>query len=505
MAGAAAGITARDLAGIASLHTTLLAGATGGDRPVLWAHTCELAEPWEWMGSGALLLTTGLNIPSEQDRQVEFLTRLARAGLSGMAVGAGMNAPPLTAAALRTADALGFPVLETAYQVPFVLLAQTVADANQRDGFARLAQIMRVYESYRATALSGDSGAGLLERLGGQVGARLYLVDGRTGRSRPGTGEPVPEDLREVLRELVRGRPQPLPAQTSTVWGGATVLVQPVGTGGRTLLVSVVDAAGPDLVVLQHVAAVASLEADRHEAAEERLFQSGSRLLSQLIRGEVDSELAALRRLRELRLGDAPWRIVTVRPTTGTDQAELRYALEASGSRFLLVSADDGDGLTLLIAGSEGDLASLAEELGPATAVGASGPVHTLQRVPDAVRQARWAREASRTGGPQVAVYGTDMPLFLPRTLGEAEAAVDGVLGTLVRYDTEHGTELVRSLEVFLDANRSWQEAAARLCIHRQTLAYRMRRVEELTGRELDRLEHVTEFFLALRTRRLLD
>ncbi|TDU02160.1 purine catabolism regulator [Streptomyces sp. 846.5] len=504
MADAAAGITARDLAGIPSLHSTLLAGAAGGDRPVLWAHTCELAEPWEWMGSGALLLTTGLNIPSEQDRQVEFLTRLARAGLSGMAVGAGMNAPPLTAAALRTADALGFPVLETAYQVPFVLLAQTVADANQRDGFARLAQIMRVYESYRATALSGDSGAGLLERLGRQVGARLYLVDGRTLRPAPGTGEPsVPEELREIVRTLVQGRTGPLPAQTGAAWGDATVLVQPVGTGGRTLLVGVVETGSPDLVVLQHVAAVASLEADRHEAAEERLFQSGSRLLSQLIRGEVDSELATLRSLRELRLGDAPWRIVTTEPAAGAGQAELRRALAARGSGFLLVAADDG--LTVLIDGSETALKLLAEELGQAGRIGASGAVHSLQRIPDAVRQARWAREASRTGGPPVAVYGTDMPLFLPRTLGEAEAAVDGVLGTLVRYDTEHGTELVRSLEVFLDANRSWQEAAARLCIHRQTLAYRMRRVEELTGRDLDRLEHVTEFFLALRTRRLLD
>jgi purine catabolism regulator len=504
MAGEAAGMTARDLAEIPSLHTALLAGESGADRPVLWAHTCELAEPWEWMGSGALLLTTGLNIPSEQDRQVEFLTRLARAGLSGMAVGAGMNAPPLTPAALGTADALDFPILETAYQVPFVLLAQTVADANQRDGFARLVQIMRVYENYRAMALNSGGGAGLLERLGRQVGAQLHLLDSRTLRAAPGAGEPIaPEELREIVRALVQGRPGPLPAQTGTTWGDATVLVQPVGTGGRTLLVGVVETGSADLVVLQHVAAVASLEADRHEAAEERLFHTGSGLLFELIRGEVDSELAALRMLRELRLGDAPWRIVTAGPTAGTDQAELRRALAMRGLGFLLVAADDG--LTVLIDGSEAGLKILAEELGPAEGIGASGPVHSLQRIPDAVRQARWAREASRTGGPPVAVYGTDMPLFLPRTLGEAEAAVDGVLGTLVRYDAGHGTELVHSLEVFLDANRSWQEAAARLCIHRQTLAYRMRRVEELTGRDLDRLEYVTEFFLALRTRRLLD
>jgi purine catabolism regulator len=37
--------------------------------------------------------------------------------------------------------------------------------------------------------------------------------------------------------------------------------------------------------------------------------------------------------------------------------------------------------------------------------------------------------------------------------------------------------------------------------VHKQTLVYRMRRVEELTGRRLDRTEDVAELWLALRAR----
>jgi purine catabolism regulator len=57
---------------------------------------------------------------------------------------------------------------------------------------------------------------------------------------------------------------------------------------------------------------------------------------------------------------------------------------------------------------------------------------------------------------------------------------------------------------VYFDANRSWQEGANRLGIHKQTLVYRIRRIEELTGRKLGDIKDQTEMYLALRTWQLL-
>jgi purine catabolism regulator len=57
---------------------------------------------------------------------------------------------------------------------------------------------------------------------------------------------------------------------------------------------------------------------------------------------------------------------------------------------------------------------------------------------------------------------------------------------------------LVASLRVFLECNRSWQRASARLGIHKQTLVYRIRRVEELTGRTLAETGDVAELWFAL-------
>ena len=99
-----------------------------------------------------------------------------------------------------------------------------------------------------------------------------------------------------------------------------------------------------------------------------------------------------------------------------------------------------------------------------------------------------------------MATYGEESSLvpFLPATLTEARRVADVVLGTLARYDEAKGTELLPSLRAFLVHNRSWTRTAEALHVHKQTLVYRMRRVEAVTGRRLDRTQDVVELWLGL-------
>lgn len=68
-------------------------------------------------------------------------------------------------------------------------------------------------------------------------------------------------------------------------------------------------------------------------------------------------------------------------------------------------------------------------------------------------------------------------------------------------YDLEHDTELLESLRVYLTHNRSIGESAAALYIHRNTMNYRMAKINELTNIELndpDVLCHLLFSFYAL-------
>ena len=72
-------------------------------------------------------------------------------------------------------------------------------------------------------------------------------------------------------------------------------------------------------------------------------------------------------------------------------------------------------------------------------------------------------------------------------------------------FDFSALPELMRSLEAFIEENGQWERAAKRLFCHRHTLRYRIRRVEELTGRDLASARDRIEFWLALRGRELIS
>ena len=75
----------------------------------------------------------------------------------------------------------------------------------------------------------------------------------------------------------------------------------------------------------------------------------------------------------------------------------------------------------------------------------------------------------------------------------------DALLGPIENGEGHYGGELMRSLEAFIECNGQWEAAARRLYCHRHTLRYRIRRIEELTGRDLSSARDRIEFWLALR------
>ena len=125
--------------------------------------------------------------------------------------------------------------------------------------------------------------------------------------------------------------------------------------------------------------------------------------------------------------------------------------------------------------------------------------------------EARCALEAARlrngdAGEAGVASY-RDLGAFqLLLSLQDDDALMSycrGVLGPVEQGEGEYGDELLRSLDVFIENNGHWEKAASALYCHRHTLRYRIRRVEQLTGRDFSSARDRIEFWLALRGREL--
>lgn len=494
-------ITVAELVATPYLGTRLHAGAGGARRRIRWAHSCEVPTPWAWLDEGDLLMTNGFSIPADAAGQVEFLRNLAEPGLSGLAIGDGQQAPRLTPEMIDAAEEYGFPILFTAYEVPFVALSRVVADANRHEEQSRLARTVRLYDRLREWTVDETDAASLLARLADEVRCRLHVLDADRGTAVLPGQKPPPGDVAEAVMREVAGRGSALPALTRVDAGAATVLVVPVPSRRPAILVATPrTGARPDLALLQHVATIAALQVERVTAEREHSRRLGSELLAHLIDGMLEAGQAA-QRLDAHGLGGQALVMVACGVESDVPDRALHHGLTERAVDHLLLPRESC--LLVLVQDRPAAIAALAEQLDATVLLGVSDPFQVASRVPDAAREAQWALEAAPASGERVVRYGENGPLFLPRTLGQADAAVSRVLGRLLDYDEAHGTQLVESLRVFLVCNRSWQRAASALFVHKQTLVYRIRRVEELSGRRLDSTADVAELWLALQARDL--
>jgi PucR family transcriptional regulator, purine catabolism regulatory protein len=488
-------ITVSELVAIPYLGTRVHAGAAGLGRSVTWAHACEVPEPWNWLDEGDLLMTNGYSLPTEPEGQVAFVRELAKAGISAVAIGEQRHAPAITPEMTTAADELGLPVLLTAYAVPFIAVARAVAGANHREEQARLLQTVRVYDRLRESAL-GEV-AELLERLGDELSADLHVLDPeRASEILPGRAQPS-DDVAQATRTLVSGLTGPLPALSRIEAGGRAGLIVPVPAQRPTLLLALARASRrPDLALLQHVATIVAVQVERLAAEREQERRLGAELLAQIIDGRIDVS-AAEHQLDGRGIGREPLLLVACSDGGGRNASALHHRLTERGVAHLLLLRT----ATLFVALPDcpSALDALREELDSGVRCGISDPFRGAARAPDAAREAQWAMQAAESKRRGVMRYGEDGPLFMPRTLSEAREAVRKVLGPVLDYDEATDSSLVDSLREFLTCNRSWQRASAKLYVHKQTLVYRMRRVEELTQRRLDDTGNVAELWLALR------
>ncbi|MFD9981074.1 PucR family transcriptional regulator [Streptomyces massasporeus] len=182
-------------------------------------------------------------------------------------------------------------------------------------------------------------------------------------------------------------------------------------------------------------------------------------------------------------------------PSRGT--VDARGTASRSGAASGTGAAGSGSGATTPRSGSAASAA--APRSGPAAGIATprSGLADLATAWAEASAAARAALAEARFG--PVAQWASIGPFRLLTAL-PPEVAHDPVARTLL---TPVHHELARTAEVFLDCAGQAARAAAELGIHRQTLYYRLSRIEKLTGLDLDDGEDRLLLHMALKAHRL--
>jgi sugar diacid utilization regulator len=143
--------------------------------------------------------------------------------------------------------------------------------------------------------------------------------------------------------------------------------------------------------------------------------------------------------------------------------------------------------------------------------VGVGGFKQEPAQLPEAYSEAQVALEIGhRIHGPSsVSTFGksgTYKLLFrvLQEDPEELEAFYGETLEPVVHYDSRYGTELVQTLITYLGNDASTVRTAGDLFAHRHTIRYRLDRVSELTGLDVDKSEDRERLTLGIKAMQLL-
>lgn len=142
---------------------------------------------------------------------------------------------------------------------------------------------------------------------------------------------------------------------------------------------------------------------------------------------------------------------------------------------------------------------------------GISRPVQGLRGLRDAHREAKDAVSIANEIGEreQTTFYG-DLKLyqlllaFKDRNLDQMRRFYEEILAPLVEHDGRKQGDLIRTLAGFFDANGNLAKAASDLDVHRNTLVYRLDRISELTGLNLEDADNRLILHIALKIQRVL-
>jgi PucR family transcriptional regulator, purine catabolism regulatory protein len=532
-------ITVQDILEIPELNLKLLAGGKSTSNPVRWVHITEVPDPTKWLKGGELLLTTGYGFVGTEEQQVAQIKRLIDHNISGLGFGTGFSFDKVPPAIVKVAQEYDFPLFEVPYHVPFIAITEAVASKIVNEQYSLLQRSLAVHEKLTKIVLEEKGLEAILSTLSALVGCSAVLFDFHgvvlcEAAYRRHLGAELIADLWGMISDRRADRQN---FALSMEGVGSGVQVYPVVASHRIgAFLAVVKDSGDfseyDRIILHNVVTVTALELVKKKAVAETEKRLAGDFFDELIASDLYEEEIA-RRLAFFGLDpQSPHLIVLVDTDEQADGAEaaqevkerLHWTVDEFMARHdvLCISASRSDSVVILVQPGKmdareiirlaGELQAVIGEMLPevSVSVGIGRPHRQLIDLRQSYYEASYAIKIRKLKGePRVIASFDDLGSYglllgLQDTLS-LEVFYDSVLGKLQEYDEQNSSDLVKSLACFLEANGHWGDAAEKLYVHRHTLRYRMKRVEEITGRDLNQSQDRMEFWLALKAKELID
>lgn len=524
----------------------LVAGARNAGNVIQHIDTMEVPDIRPWLRKNELLVTTAYAIKDDIPALARLIEALAEVKAAGLVIKPTRFIGELPEAVIKVADELGVPLIEIPADVPFIEITHPLMKAI----LSRQARYLEYSETVHRALLRveleeqgyGPIAATLSSLL--DAGILVYDTDFNVMAS-AGDSEVVPTAEQRLFLSKLNGQGRTRIGDSSWEY-----CCQPVRVKRKVLGYIAVSERNKqlndmELTALEHACTTVALEITKQQAVSEASKRLEMDLFDDLLDGAVKVEEVAESRARALGWPvGRPFHVIVARVDDfekKTVRAEGEHIAQAVKQRMVRAAERAiasqcgpgheqasavlmrGDSLVCLIPAS-GEPAQREKGVSAVRAVqraiagidsrltlsaGVSRVCRQITSVPAAYREARNAASIARVlydGGGVVHV--DDIALYSMLLESAARPVLDGfckrVLGPLLEHQEEAAVPLIETLEALISCNGSRVEAARKLFIHRNTLAYRLKKAEELLGKDLTDPEYLLALSVALKLRRIL-
>jgi len=515
-------------------EAVLLAGASGIDREVAVANIVSTPNIAKFLKGKELLIASGFTFMDSPRTGVNLVHALAEKNVSALSLRPDAYMEKVPEDIIDACDSCGLPLLLLPASVPYIDFMMPIFEAIINSRYVTLKNTGYVYNTIIDMILAGKNLTDICALLGDILSHTLSIVD-KSGVFLTRDEENLLPGCKAEIAYIISyiknlsppySRVFPLDPVPCTRYSHAVPLVTSTGLDGYVLVqnsaeplteyaVSLLEQAAP-LIALEIIKSNIIFETEKQlrgelldyllftEAADTALaqrwaadmnftFRSRMQIWKFCLRSRSDYTRQSVSRLRDAGR--------TLRNAVQNDisfcfqhSAHSVLVTEHNGSLILLLSWDGP--VTRGTDYSSGSLERILDQLNgshdfPArVSVGLGRPVDAIRLLPRSLSEAETALQIGQVVRRSWAVYpfeslGAYAVMHNLKGNSFSRDFVRSNLEGVMQYDTARGELLLETLELYFSNDCNYEKTAAALDVHRNTVVYRIKKIEELTGQRL--------------------
>ncbi len=546
------GITIREALSLDTVNRLQLVGGAGGlDRTIKLVNVIEVPDIMDWLIDGEFLLTTGYSFREYPELMETLIPRMSQSNSAALAIKTKRYLDEIPEEMIKCADKYDIPLLEVPFDLSFSEIIAPILGVVFNKQNKILQKLEQAHKKLMDLALNGSPLEELCKETGKLISNPVAIVD-RDGflivnddcpdkyKFELFFSESSIEIQKEKLRfgnikevkyslEYASDTDKPL-----TIKAIRIPIIAAKYEYGHMVAIINNPIYEPDILTIERAATIAALEFTKRKAIYEIEKSYYNDFLEILLSSDFDNieEITGRGRVFNIDL-ELPTAVVIINDQNLTEITEIQHYTNMNGqqskedllkaiNRFLklngirnLIAGIKGNNIVVITGTDHSNPASSLKEtvtalikyLNESAATGKQintgvGRSYTdIRQISRSYDEAREALKISQLSDQSQVIFFDNLGFYKilsEKNRGELERFVEELLQPVFDYDRNKKGDLIKTLETYYETNRNLKLTSTRLFTHYNTVLYRIKKIEALTGIKLDNPENALNLEIAI-------